>query len=79
MIDGRLNGQFLSERGRLRQAVLPVRLHGLRGERKALMAVAICAWWGENKADVITSSIMDFFLTYGNVLTRNRPLSKVRD
>lgn len=34
MIDGRLNGQFLSERGRLRQAVLLVRLHGLRGERK---------------------------------------------
>lgn len=31
MIDGRLNEQFLSERGRLWQAVLPVRLHGLRG------------------------------------------------
>ena len=30
-----------------RQAVLPARLHGLRVERKALMAQAICAWSGE--------------------------------
>lgn len=42
-----VNGISVECGGWLRQAVLHVRLHGLRGERKALMATDICAWSGD--------------------------------